>query len=390
MRALPFLLKFKMSASDWLSPRQQRIVAAGLTVLSASVVTAAAIFVLRVLAGFLLRIEPVIMPLITAAVLALLFRPIFLWLRRWTRHDVLALTLFFLLVSLPLLGIIVGVGALAVEQFIGLLNTIPATVLEMEELLWTRMPRLKVLLTEQGWFEDVRGMLISLATFVSENARSFAGNKAAATGMGLLAFSKTLVMWAVLPVYLGFFLLSVPLEGARLEPFLPFLKEKTRGNIIYLVNQFLDMLVSFFRGQILIAVIEGVLFGLGFWFVGLQYGFLIGFVLGLMNIVPYLGNIIGLSIVLPMAAMQGGGLQFCLCLLVFAVIQILDGWLITPRIMGNRTGLHPVAVIFALFFWGTVLGGMFGLMLGIPLSAFIVAVWRLAKQEYLGNIKDIV
>jgi len=344
-----------------------------------------AIFVFLCVFAFLM-----VLPLIFAAVLALLFRPYFQWLRRWTRHNAVALALFYLSLFIPLLGILAGVGALLVEQIFGLVNSIPTTVLDLEQALWSRMPRLQQLLIEQGLFEDVQQIIASLATFARENVRDFAGAKAAATGIGLLSFGKNMLLWAVLPVYLGFFLLGAPMEGDRLEPFLPFLKEKTRSNIVYLVNQFIDMLVSFFRGQILIAFIQGIIFGLGFWVVGLNYGFLIGFVLGLMNIVPYLGNIIGLSIVLPMAAMQGGGLLLGLCLLVFVLCQAFEAYFLTPRIMGNRIGLHPVVVIFSLFFWGVVLDGMLGLMLGIPFSAFIVAFWRLAKQQYLGNIKDLV
>ncbi len=375
---------------EWFSQRQRRIVAAGLTVLAASVVIAAIVFVLHSVLGFLEMVKSVVMPLLSAAVLALLFRPYFQWLRRCVRRDVPALILFYLSIFLPLIGILTGAGALAIEQIIGLFNSIPATVQEMEEKLWEHVPQLKTLLVDQGWFESVQRMIANLALLVRTGAYDFVSAKASSTGMGLLAFGKTLLAWAVMPIYLGFFLLSAPMEGDRLEPFLPFLKEKTRHNIVYLVNQFLDMLVSFFRGQILVAVIQGLLFGLGFWIVGLDYGFLIGFVLGLMNIVPYLGNIIGLSIVLPMAMMQGGVLKLCLCLSIFGAVQFLDGYFITPRIMGNRTGLHPVVVIFSLIFWGTVLNGMLGLMLGIPLSAFVVAFWRLAKREYLDNIKDLV
>ena len=367
--------------------------AAGLTVLSAGVVITAVFFVLRALAGFLLLVKPVLMPLVTAAVLALLFRPFFQWLRRWTRHNAVALAFFYILLCVPLLGIIAGVGALLVEQIIGLFNSIPGTLLELDEFVWEKMPRVKALLVEQGWLETVRGMATRLATLAQEKARGLlADGDPVATGRGLVAFGKGVLMWAVLPVYLGFFLLGAPMEGDKLEPFLPFMKDKTRASVVYLANQFLDMLVSFFRGQIIIAVIQGVLFGLGFWLVGLNYGFLVGFTLGLMNIVPYLGNIIGLSMVLPMAAMQQGGgvVLLCLCLVVFAIVQTIEGVLLTPRIMGNRTGLHPVAVIFSLFFWGAILGGMYGLMLGIPLSAFIVALWRLLKREYLINIKDLV
>lgn len=376
---------------SWLTDRQRRIVAAGLTVLAASVVVAAVVFVLNALLRLLTFVKPVVLPLMTAAVLALLFRPYFQWIRRWVKRDALALILFFVSISIPVLAIIGGAGVLAVDQILGLVNSLPQTLTEMKNQLWMHFPRLKDVLTAQNWFDGVNQAIDTITSQMRAVIIEFAsGSQARATGLSLLSFVTRLFTWAVLPVYLGFFLLSAPMEGDRLEPFLPFLKEKTRRNIVYLANQFLDMLVSFFRGQVIVAVIQGVLFGIGFGVVGLRYGFIIGFILGLLNIIPYLGNIIGLSVVLPMAVMQGGVWMLVFCLAVFCAVQCIDGYFITPRIMGNRTGLHPVAVIFSLLFWGLVLDGMMGLMLGIPLSAFVVAVWRLVRQEYLENISDLV
>ena len=372
--------------SPWFSPRQRRIIAAGLTALALGVVIAALFSALFAAFLFLNLVTPALLPLFTAALLALLFRPYFQWLRRCVRRDAIALILFFLSICLPLLLLLAGAGALAAEQIIGLFESIPGTVNEIEKTLWERVPKFVDLLARHGLYEKFRAVAMNLASQAGAGAWDFASAQAG----GLLAFCKRFLAWAVMPVYLGFFLLSAPMEGDRLEPFLPFLKEKTRANIVYLANQFLDMLVSFFRGQILIAFIQGVLFGIGFTLVGLKYGFVIGFILGMMNIVPYLGNIIGLSVILPMAAIHGGAAQLLLCLAVFGVVQIFEGYVLTPRIMGNRTGLHPVVVIFSLFFWGTLLNGMLGLLIGIPLSAFVVAVWRLAKQQYLQNIRDLV
>ena len=68
---------------------------------------------------------------------------------------------------------------------------------------------------------------------------------------------------------------------------------------------------------------------------------------------------------------------------VFAVVQMIEGYLLTPKIMGDRTGLHPVAIILAIFFWGSALNGILGMILAIPLTAFLVVVWRLAREKYI-------
>ena len=104
----------------------------------------------------------------------------------------------------------------------------------------------------------------------------------------------------------------------------------------------------------------------------------------MLNIIPYLGTIIGLAIALPLAFFQpGGGWQLVgLVLLVKAVVQCVESWVLTPKIMGHHTGLHPVAIIVAVFFWGTAFEGILGMLLAIPLTAFFVTAWRLAKRNY--------
>jgi predicted PurR-regulated permease PerM len=124
--------------------------------------------------------------------------------------------------------------------------------------------------------------------------------------------------------------------------------------------------------------------------VGLSYGFILGLIFGLLNLVPYLGNLIGLMITIPLAWFQpdGGWGVLIGVLVVLSIVQMIEGYVLTPRIMGKSTGLHPMAVIFAMFFWGTALSGIIGLILAIPLTAFLVVFWRLAKEKYLPNMKE--
>ena len=114
----------------------------------------------------------------------------------------------------------------------------------------------------------------------------------------------------------------------------------------------------------------------------------LGLLLGFLNIVPYLGNIIGLGIGIPLAYFQdeGGLLRLGLVLLVFVIVQCSEGYLLTPKIMGDRTGLHPMVIIVAIFFWGSALGGIAGMILAIPLTAFLVVFWRLAREHYIGEL----
>jgi predicted PurR-regulated permease PerM len=131
----------------------------------------------------------------------------------------------------------------------------------------------------------------------------------------------------------------------------------------------------------------GILMATGFTIIGLKFGLFIGLALGLLNIVPYLGTILGLAITLPLAFFQpGGGWQLLgLVLLVKGIVQLIESWVLTPKIMGHHTGLHPVVIIVAVFFWGTAFSGVLGMLLAVPLTAFFVTAWRLAKRKYFRN-----
>jgi predicted PurR-regulated permease PerM len=182
--------------------------------------------------------------------------------------------------------------------------------------------------------------------------------------------------------------MAQPFEANWIEQFLPFLKKDTREDVIYLFDQFIGILLNFFRGQIVIALAQGVLYAIGFTLVGLPYGIIIGMALGLLNIIPYLGSIIGLAFALPLAYFGAGGgiLRVLLVLVVFGGVQAIEGYFLTPRIMGNRTGLHPALIIFAVFFWGMAFKGIMGMMLAIPLTAFAVVFWRLLKKKYITEV----
>ena len=73
-------------------------------------------------------------------------------------------------------------------------------------------------------------------------------------------------------------------------------------------------------------------------------------------------------------------------IVVFLIVQMIEGYVLTPKIMGDRTGLHPMVIIFAIFFWGSALSGIMGMILAIPLTAFLVVFWRLARERYIDEI----
>jgi predicted PurR-regulated permease PerM len=209
---------------------------------------------------------------------------------------------------------------------------------------------------------------------------------------GLLGFFAKMTYLAVIPIYLFYFLSSNRNLIDELEKEISFLSESVKEDVVFLIREFVSILVSFFRGQLLIGLLMGVGYAIGFSISGLKFGITLGLLFGLLNIVPYLGSIVGIVIALLVAYLQPGGIAesgewsvLLGCGVSFVAIQVIESYYLTPKIMGQQTGLHPVVVMVSIFFWGTALGGILGMIFGIPLTAFIIVAWRLLCRKYFNR-----
>jgi predicted PurR-regulated permease PerM len=371
-----------------LSRRQEATIASALTILAAVIILAAVGALLWLVGAFLDRFSNVFLPLAVAGVAALVFNPYFEWLRDRARlPKPLALVVVFLSILAPIVAFVWFFGALLVDQIAELVQKFPEWWRRIVAEAQARWPQVVDFFENNPWGQRLRTALAGSQDTVLQGIQLFGGGAVSAGAMMLRAIGAALG-WAVVPVYFTFFLLAEAKQFESLDRHLPFLKEETRRDLVYLAKEFLNILVAFFRGQLLVALAMGGLFALGFSIVGLRYGFALGLILGLLNVIPYLGSIVGLSVALPLAYFQqGGGLTLVLLVLaVFTAVQMIEGYVLTPRIMGGRTGLHPMAIIVAVFFWGSAVGGITGMILAIPLTAFLVVFWRLARDKYIREL----
>lgn len=368
-----------------LTSSQRRIVGFALTLLAllgSAALLIGAFYLFGQLVGFF---SGVIWPLAVAGVLALILRPVVAVLenRLKLRRPIAVVALygaFTLLVTALLIGLLPPL----IDQIGDFAAYAPALWENASTYTQQHYPQWVVF----GKLQLANPTIRQLAdTIVTEGkallAHALPSMRAA--GIGVLGVVGFITHVAIIPVYLFFFLLARGEPTRNLSSHLPFLQPGVRADVVFLVREFVNIVESFFRGQLLIGLLMGVLLAFGFTIVGLKFGLFIGLTLGLLNIVPYLGTILGLAIALPLAFFQpGGGWQLVgLVLLVKVIVQTIEAWGLTPKIMGDRTGLHPVTIIVAIFFWGTAFDGVLGMLLAIPLTAFFVTAWRLAKQKYL-------
>jgi len=151
---------------------------------------------------------------------------------------------------------------------------------------------------------------------------------------------------------------------------LPVANSSAKDEVIFVVTSINDCLIAFFRGQVLVALSDGVLYTIGFLSIGVPYAFLLGAMAIVLTMVPFLGAIITCAAALVIAFVQfGDWLHPGLVLCVFAVVQALEGLVISPKIMGGRVGLHPLTIIIAVMVGTSLMGNILGGILAIPLTA---------------------
>ena len=368
-----------------LSDSQRKLVGFAAALLAVAVTLALLAGAVAGLGWLLAFFSGVLWPLAVAGILALILRPAVDAIEtRLKFHRATAVVILYGVAAIALTGLLVIVVPPLIGQVNDLVHSLPE--LWQRALAWMRghLPEgVKSIddLMDNPTVQD-------LGKTLSAEAQKLLGNAAsslAIAGAGLLVVLKFVTHVLLVPFYLFFLLLLRAGKGGGLPQALDFLPPALRDDVVFLTREFVGIVVAFFRGQLLIGGILGVLYALGFTLVGLKFGFVLGLVIGLLNVVPYLGTLTGLATALPIALLQadGGWKLAGLVLVVLGAVQMTEGWVLTPKIMGDRTGLHPMAITVAIFFWGTALGGPLGLVLAVPLTAFLVTAWRFARKKYL-------
>jgi predicted PurR-regulated permease PerM len=184
------------------------------------------------------------------------------------------------------------------------------------------------------------------------------------------------------PVAMFYLLRDWPGLIARLDELVP---RHSYDKVSQIAAEVDTVLAEFLRGQISVMLLMSVFYSVVLWMVGLEFALPIGIVAGMLVFVPYLGMVLGLLLATLAAVMQFTAFGDVLWVwATFGAGQLLEGMVVTPRLVGERVGLHPLAVIFALMAFGQVLG-FFGILLALPLSAILLVALRHIKVWYLGS-----
>lgn len=321
-------------------------------------------------------LAPILSPFVFAALLGWLGDPLVDRLEASGRSRNTAVILVFSVMVLLLVLALLILVPLIERQILTLVESMPRY---RDWFVGTALP----------WLEQRTGLQI-LAWFdtgrIIETLRAHwqeAGG-VAATLLGYLSRSGFAVLgWianiVLLPVLTFFFLRDWDVFVERVAALVPRSQEAT---VSRLARESSDMLGGFLRGQFLVMLILGVMYGVGLWLVGLDLGILIGIIAGLLTFVPYLGPATVVVLGGIAALVQFGNWQHLLGVLaVFGIGQVIESYWLTPKLVGDRIGLHPVAVIFAVLAGGQLFGFL-GMLLALPVAAVANVLLRFAVERY--------
>lgn len=201
----------------------------------------------------------------------------------------------------------------------------------------------------------------------------------------VLGFLGLVLGMIMVPIYLFFFLKESAGIRDHWHDYVPLKASRFKTTLVDTLQEINGYLVSFFRGQVLVAAIDGFLVGIALTLFGLPYGLLIGVFMALLGVIPYIGNIICLIPACIIAWLHAqnttpfgmGPWAYVGCVVaIFILVQQINSLVTAPKIVGDSVGLHPLTVIFSMLFWSLVLGGFVGALLAVPLTAALKVLFR--------------
>ena len=336
------------------------------------------------LIAFVWLFSSVLLPFVAAFVLAYLLDPVADRLEKWGLSR-LGASLVILAVcgAILVVGIIILAPILA-HQFQSFSENLPNYIRRLQALATDKdsalMVRVKPLLVWLGVGQEGAGSEGSQVTDLVGQAANWVGTFFKSLWQGSQALLGLLSLLVVTPVVAFYILLDWDSMLKSVDSWLPL---RHRDSIRQIARDIDKALAGFVRGQSFVCLFLALWYGIGFSLTGLNFGLLIGLTAGFLSFIPYVGSLLGLVVSVTVALVTGEGWGLLGAVLAVQISgQFLEGNILTPRLVGNAVGVHPVWLMFALIAFGSLLG-FTGLILAVPLAAAIGVLCRFALGQYL-------
>ena len=338
--------------------------------------------------GLIYLLGPILTPFLIAAILAYITNPLV------NRIDALNITFFSKKFSYSPSRIIATlIVMLLLFAMLMLVLVIVVPMMQKEFLLISQ--KLPIYFNTvknfiEPWLLEHFGVVLDIdyaqiQKIVTENWQT-AGNFAKQIALGIGSHGLAIIGWLanmiLIPLVLFYLLVDWNLIIAKINHLLP---RKVLAKTVEIAKEVDAVLAEFLRGQLVVMLLMSVFYATGLWMSGLELALPIGVISGLLGFVPYLGFGLGIGLATLSGLLQFGNFSDLIpVLIVFGLGQVLESMLLTPYLVGDRIGLHPLVVIFALMAGGQLFG-FTGILLALPVSAAIAVGFRHARQHYLSS-----
>lgn len=319
---------------------------------------------------------PVLVLLLAAMLLAFLLDPLVSKLQAaGLRRGLAVLTVYIVL-----LGLIFGLGGLLIVPLTGQIESLAKNVPSEHKQLTQLLGRL------DHFFKD-HNIPINLQQLQHEGL-----NRAAQVGSQLLSHTLDIVQTAAHIVIdiLAVIVISLYLliDGPRLRHnILRIIPDGPRSNVLFVEATVRTVIGAYVRGQLILALIIGLMAAAGCWLIGVHYPLVIGLAAGFFELVPMLGPILGALPAIGIAAFQSWQLAVA-TIVVFIVIQQLEAHLIAPRVMGHAVGVHPIVAILAVLL-GAQLDGILGALVAVPVAGILYVIAQAVYSHFTGHLQTV-
>ena len=326
-------------------------------------------------------LAPVLTPFIAAGLLAYMGDPLADRLQKLKIPRTLAVVIVFLSTFLFLALLILLVGPLIKTQISALFQALPDIARQVEQV-W--------LPTLLGWLNVEPGDDIGVGAFLarySDMFGSWSGKILMGVGKSGGVLAAAVLSLFLIPIITFYMLRDWDSFTSHLSALLP---DSQRETVLELARETDEVLGAFLRGQILVMLALATIYSIGLTLVGLKFAIAIGVVAGLVSFVPYLGFVFGIGLAgLTVILEPNPILNLVGVVATFTIAQLIEGSVLTPKLVGDRIGLHPVIVIFAVSAGGQLFG-FFGILLALPAAAVLSVLIRFAYHRYLKEHPELL
>jgi predicted PurR-regulated permease PerM len=414
------------------SPFQRQALWSALTAISVVVIGAIAVGLVMLGTTVLSYLQPVLVPLAVAGIIAYLLDPVIVQLQKWGLSHQGAMLTVFIGFLLSVVGLIVAVVVPAVGQGVDIYKEWDTYQTRAITLVKEGISSVQTQING-GVAEEYYNKGVDWITREGPQLSAKLGTWILSRLQGAFGFFGYILGLFLVPIYLFYFLREGHKISQTWADYIPLRASQLKDEVVGTLTEVNGYLISFFRGQMVVSLIDGVLVAIALSAINLPYALLIGVFLAILGLIPYIGNLLVMipailisvahfgasawgKVVVPGSAVVGevakvqlegkskpvsqivteispDGLSAevlihawdfmphvwaypLMVLLIFVTLQQVNGLVTAPRIVGDSVGLHPLTVIFSVLFWSLLLGGLLGALLAVPLTAAIKVLFR--------------